>query len=71
MHIIALVVLAGVLGAIFSWFESRGFIGKVQGALPGSSNMVVKALTVGAFILVALFAADFVVGLFGVRGRSA
>jgi hypothetical protein len=61
MHLLALVVLAALLGAVYTFIQP--YIAKV----PAQSNRLVSALTVGAFILVALFLADLVVSSVGLR----
>lgn len=68
MGLLAIGVLAVVLGFIHSWIEPR-----IMSALPAAipqQNMVVKPLITGGVILVALFLANVIVGATGLRGRG-
>jgi len=67
MHILALVLLAAILGAIYSYIAP-----KLQAAYPASapSGRIATALLTGAIILVALFLATTVLRIFGMEKRG-
>jgi hypothetical protein len=64
MHIFALAVMALILGFIYTLIQP-----KLQAAIPASfpQGRIAQSLVVGAIILVAVFLASWIVGLFGVR----
>jgi hypothetical protein len=68
MGLLALGVLAIVLGFIHSWIEPR-IVSAIPAAVP-AQNMVVKPLITGGVILIALFAANLIVGAVGLRGKG-
>jgi len=68
MHIVALAIMALVLGFIYTMIQP-----KLQAAIPASfpQGRIAQSLVVGAIILVAVFLASWIVGLFGMhRGRA-
>ena len=64
MHIFALAVMALVLGFIYTLIQP-----KLQAAIPASfpQGRIAQSLVIGAIILVAVFLASWIVGLFGMR----
>lgn len=64
MHIVALAVMALVLGFIYTLIQP-----KLQAAIPASfpQGKIAQSLVVGAIILIAVFLASWIVGLFGMR----
>lgn len=64
MHIIALAVMALVLGFIYTLIQP-----KLQAAIPASfpQGKIAQSLVIGAIILIAVFLASWIVGLFGMR----
>lgn len=64
MHIIALAIMALVLGFIYTLIQP-----KLQAAIPASfpQGRIAQSLVIGAIILIAVFLASWIVGLFGMR----
>lgn len=64
MHIVALAVMALVLGFIYTLIQP-----KLQAAIPASfpQGKIAQSLVIGAIILIAVFLASWIVGLFGMR----
>jgi uncharacterized membrane protein YagU involved in acid resistance len=64
MHIVALAMMALVLGFIYTMIQP-----KIQAVIPASfpQGKLAQSLVVGAIILVAVFLASWIVGLFGLR----
>lgn len=64
MHIVALAVMALVLGFIYTLIQP-----KLQAAIPASfpQGKIAQSLVIGAIILVAVFLASWIMGLFGMR----
>jgi hypothetical protein len=64
MHIFALAVMALILGFIYTLIQP-----KLQAAIPASfpQGRIAQSLVVGAIILVAVFLASWIVGLFGMK----
>lgn len=64
MHIIAIAIMALVLGFIYTLIQP-----KLQAAIPASfpQGRIAQSLVIGAIILVAVFIASWIVGLFGMR----
>lgn len=62
MHIIAIAIMALVLGFIYTLIQP-----KLQAAIPASfpQGRIAQSLVVGAIILVAVFIASWIVGLLG------
>jgi uncharacterized protein YqhQ len=68
MHIVAIAVLALVLGFIYTLIQP-----KLQAAIPASfpQGRIAQSLVVGAIILIAVFVSSWIVGMFGLsKGRA-
>lgn len=67
MHIIALVILAFVVGLIYNYAEPT-----LSGYIPAQyqSSMWTQALVVGGFILLAIFVASWVMSIFPEKLRT-
>lgn len=68
MHIVAIVLLAGIAGAIFSWISPI-----IQAKLPASlpQGKIAQAFVVGFIVLLSIWAASLIIGVIGMRTSKA
>jgi len=68
MHIVAIVLLAGIGGLIFSYISPL-----IQAKLPASlpQGKIAQAFVVGFIILLSIWAASLVIGAIGMRTSKA
>jgi hypothetical protein len=67
MHIVAIVLLAGLAGGIFSWVSPL-----IQAKLPASlpQGKIAQAFVVGFIVLLSIWAASLVLSVVGLEKRA-